>query len=216
MKAAHPSWQRLAAGSAWLNVLIGLANLAIVFGVLGPTLLADQTQVVALIVRNPTPLYLLELLKGLSALVTIGLVWGLQPNLRATRAMRWPWLNLLFGGLSAALIAASGFVGASAIIVAGAAGQAGAAGGTAETYNAITRLVNGLGVASLACNGLWVLRVSWQTLRAGIWPRGLCYLGFGLGGLSLLAWVVPPLALLVLLASLVWSGWLGSKLLQTA
>jgi hypothetical protein len=67
-----------------------------------------------------------------------------------------------------------------------------------------------LAFAAIFANGPWYLLVSWSALKPGRRPSGLGYLGFVMGALSFL----PPLGVIVLLLSIVWSVWLGRTWLR--
>jgi hypothetical protein len=67
-----------------------------------------------------------------------------------------------------------------------------------------------LAMAVLILNGMWYLLVSWIALKSQRLPKALSYLGLGMGVISL----VPPLGIIVLLLSMVWSAGVGRVLLQ--
>ena len=76
--------------------------------------------------------------------------------------------------------------------------------------NHVSSMIGILAVAAISLNGLWFLLVSWTALKSQQLPNSLCYLGLGMGVLSL----VPPLGIIVLLLSMVWSVWMGQLLLK--
>ncbi len=84
---------------------------------------------------------------------------------------------------------------------------------------AISSVVDGLsGASGEMLGGPWVLLVSWAALRAGELPKGLNYLGIGLGVAGILT-VIPALFLTVVmifaLGKIVWMIWLGIVMLRS-
>lgn len=76
--------------------------------------------------------------------------------------------------------------------------------------NHLNNVIGILAVIAISLDGLWFLLVSWTALKSQRLPSPRCYLGLGIGGLSL----IPPLGIMVLLLSIVWSVWMGQVLLK--
>ena len=68
-----------------------------------------------------------------------------------------------------------------------------------------------LALGAIVLDGVWLLLISWIALKHQQLPKRLCYLGLGMGVLSL----VPPLGIIVLLLGIVWSGWSGRVFLKS-
>lgn len=196
-----------------LNAALAIGSLIVVFGGLGPAVAADPSGVAALVTTRPAPLLALEAFKVLSAAAAMITILVLHRRL-APGAPQLLWVATGAGLLAALLLAIAGVAGTATILYARqAAAAAGDGPGDASLYLAVNTVVNGIGLAALAINGVWYGLTSWAARRGGL-PRGLTTLGLALGILSLVAWALPPLALLVLVLGLGWSIWLGLYLLN--
>lgn len=86
----------------------------------------------------------------------------------------------------------------------------------ALVWTAIDSVVNGLGGEMEIVGGLWTLLISGAALRAKALPRGLNYLGLGVGLAGILS-AVPGLIMLngvFGLSQIVWFVWLGIVMLR--
>ena len=65
--------------------------------------------------------------------------------------------------------------------------------------------------------GTWMLLVSWAALRAGVFPKGLNYLGLviGLAGLTTLVPALEMMAIIFGLGQIVWFVWVGIVMLRS-
>lgn len=190
--------------AAYLNALLAMGALVVVFGLIGPAALTDNTKLVELAINNPAPLFIQDALKFASAVVASVLVVALFNRLRGESPTVMGWATL-FGFLAILCLLANASLSLYAVSQA-----ANFAQGQAEMGRQLNGLAGLLGLAVIAVNGLWYLLVSWSALKANQLPRPLSYLGLVMGGLSLL----PPLGVIVLLLSVVWSAWLGRTLLR--
>jgi hypothetical protein len=132
--------------------------------------------------------------------------------LRADTA-RTATLATTSGALAVLLLLLAGLLGALAILQGG-YGLGVALAPTGMTYAGMNHFVNRLGLTALLCNGLWLLLVGWQTRKTGRLPPGLCGFTMAAGVANMLAFAVPPIALLALVLGLGWSLWLGHILLH--
>ncbi len=190
--------------AAFINALLAIATLVVAFGLIGPAALTDNTKLVELAINNPAPLIIQDLLKFASAVVAIVLVVALFSRLRgeSPTVMR---VATSLGFLSILCLLANASLSLYAITQA-----ANFASEQAEMGKQLNGLIGLLGMAVIVVNGLWYLLVSWSARKTNRLPRRLSHLGLVMGALSL----VPPLGIIVLLLSIVWSLWLGRVLLK--
>lgn len=99
---------------------------------------------------------------------------------------------LALGMLSAALLAASAVVGLAPLYF-----------GIGRPEQ-ITPLAHGLGLASVAANGVWAVMVVFLAWRDKVLPRWLCITGGALGVASLAVVALPPVGLLTALLGFIW------------
>jgi hypothetical protein len=215
LSVKEPSVQNLqkAGGAAsLLNASISIANIIVIFGVLGADAAASPARVAGIATTQPVPLLLLEFFKILSALAAIVTVLAVHQVLRRHASKQ---VKLATGSalISAALLLIAGVVGAFAITLANPSDGARQSAGM-FLYGTLNATINSLGLAAVFAFGIWYLLVSLAALKMRLLPRLLCYFGVPLGVASLVAFVAPPVALLVLLLGLVWAVWLGIYLLR--
>ena len=88
----------------------------------------------------------------------------------------------------------------------------------AKVWLAIESVHQGLGGANEIVGGLWVLLVSWASLRGGGLPRALNYLGvvIGVGGLLMFVPALEIIGPIFGLGIIVWFAWLGIVMLRTS
>lgn len=179
-------------------------SLAVAILLIGIPTMADPSKLVELAIDNPTPLVLQDGLKLISAATSTVLILALATYLRPNA--------------SALLSIATGFgfcsvfclVGNAALSLYGISQAANAHSGTSLDGNQLNSMIGLLAVAAIILDGLWCLLVSWTALKSQRLPRALCYLSLTMGIVSL----IPPLGIIVLLLSLVWSVGIGRVLLQ--
>jgi hypothetical protein len=198
---------RLGSRAALAQAALSLANLIIAVGVL-PALgfqemsdFADPAKAQALL----APLTFLELLKFASTAAVAIVVLALFRRFRST-SPRALTLATTAGLMGAALLFGSGLVGLGGVV---------SGPQIAAEAVTVTAVANGLGLASVALSGLWMIVLSWTALKANVLSRGLHYLGLAVGVISLPAVALPPLALLVLVLGLIWWFGLGRALGKT-
>lgn len=183
------------AGVSVVNLIMAVGVLP-AMGFTGMNDFADPEKARTLLV----PLVALEILKLITAAATGHVVWHLADDDLPLRMARWPGL------LGSALIALSGLVGLYAVVVAR----------TAEAAGLFTALANGLGTWAVLASGIWMLWLTWAWRgRPGI-PRGWLILGAAAGVVSLPVPLLAPLALLVLLLTLVWWIWFALLVFRDA
>lgn len=206
MQTYQTGSQKIGGLAAFINALLGLGALVVAFGLIGPAALTDPSELAELAIHNPMPLIIQDSLKLGSAAAAIVLIMALFKHLRGNSPTRIKTATAL-GFFSVLLLLTN--AGLSLFTVSQAAYFAQSQPGIATELNGLIGL---LGLAVIAVNGLWYLIVSWTALKMERLPKWLCYLGLVIGGLSLL----PPLGVVVLLLSVVWSLGLGLALWQSA
>lgn len=187
--------------AAFINAVIAIASLSVALGLIGPAALTDSTKLVELAIHNPAPLVIQDLLKFVSAIVAVVLIAVLFSWLRNDAPKRMLFA-IVFGVLAVLCLVSNASLSLFA--------TSQAAQLTSITGYQVNGMIGLLGMATLFLNGIWYLLVSSSALHSNRLPKPLSYLGLGMGILSLL----PPLGILVLLLSVVWSVWLGQVLLK--
>lgn len=199
-----PHLQKLGSIAAFINVIVAIAMLAVAVVLIGMPTIADPSKLVELAAHNPTPLLIQDGLKFISAATSSVLILALA--------------NYLDHNASALLSVATGFGFCSVLCLVGNAILSLYAISQAATHDHMTLLgghqlnsmIGFLAGAAINLDGLWCFLVNWTALESQRLPRPLCYLGLGMGVLSL----VPPLGIIVLLLSMVWSVSIGRVLLK--
>jgi hypothetical protein len=204
MQKYQKNIQQIGGIAAGMNVAVTVTTLIVAIGFIGPAALADPNILMDLAIRNPVPLIVQDVLKLVSAGIGVILILALHNRLRNDypRLMR---AATVFGLLSVLCLLIN--AGLSLYSVSHAASFMEE---KIELGKQLNGLINLLGMAVIAINGLWYLLVSWAALKTGGLPRRLSYLGLTMGGLSLL----PPLGILVLVLGIPWSVGLGKMLLK--
>jgi hypothetical protein len=197
--------QKVSGVAALINAALSVATLVVALGLIGLPALTDRQILVELALRNPTPLILQDGLKFVSAALAIVLIAALSHRLKGN-APKVMAVATLFGSLSVICLVAN--AGLSVFSVSQAANEALRSSDTGNLLNGIISL---LGFAVIFLNGGWYLLVSWTALKQNRLPKPLNYLGLGMGAISLL----PPLGILVLFLSVIWSFGLGLVLLKS-
>ncbi len=185
--------------AAFGNALAAGAALFVALFLIGIPALSDPQRLVELAIHNPTPLLLQDALKFLSTATGVVLIFALRKRLAGVAPTRMG-VATAFGLLAIGLLLANATLSLWAVLQAANPAPGGLSDGAA-----LSGLIGVLGMAAIMANGVWYLLVNW-TARASLrLPRGLCYLGLGLGAASL----APFLAILVLVLGILWAFWLG-------
>jgi hypothetical protein len=198
-----PHLQKLGGIAAFINVVVAIATLAVAILLIGFSAIADQNKLVELAIHNPAPLLIQDGLKFISAAISIILILALANYLRRDASVLLS-VATGFGFFSVLCLVSNAILSLYAISQAATYDQATLFG------NQLNSTIGILAVAAICLDGLWLLLVSWTALKNQRLPKLLCYLGLGMGVLSL----VPPLGIIVLLLSMVWSVWVGQVLLK--
>ncbi|MEM7649236.1 MAG: DUF4386 family protein [Cyanobacteria bacterium P01_A01_bin.70] len=193
--------QKLGGIAALINVTVAIAMLAVATMLIGVATMSDPNQLIELAIDNPGPLLLQDGLKLIAAAVSAVLVWALASYLSPNNSTL---LLVAIGCGFGSVVCLAGNAILSLYTISQATPDA-----PATFLHHLNRLIGILAWAAIGLDGLWLLLVSGIALKRQQLPRPLCYLGCGMGGLSL----VPPLGIIVLLLSMVWSVWLGLVLL---
>ncbi|MGD1859007.1 MAG: hypothetical protein ACFB0E_03435 [Leptolyngbyaceae cyanobacterium] len=195
--------QKLGGIAAFINVIVLIATLATVIFLIGFSAIADPNKLIDLAIHNPTPLLIQDGLKFVSATISSVLILALANYLRRDASALLSVATGL-GFLSVLCLVSNTVLSLYAIF------QVAAHDETALSGDPLNGMIGILAMAAISLDGLWLLLVSWTALKGQQLPSPLCYLGLGMGILSL----VPPLGIVVLLLSLVWSVWIGRVLLR--
>lgn len=190
---------RMGSMAAFIHALAAGAALFVALFLIGIPALNDPGRLAELAIHNPAPLLLQDGLKFVSAASACVLIFALRKRLRDVAPARMG-LATAFGLLALGLLLANAILSLWALLQAANPAPGGVGAGAA-----LISLIGILGMAAIMANGLWYLLVHWTAHASRRLPRGLCYLGLGLGVASL----APFLALLVLLLGIVWALWLG-------
>ncbi|MCU0546269.1 MAG: hypothetical protein MUE44_29560 [Oscillatoriaceae cyanobacterium Prado104] len=199
-----PNIQKLCGIAAFINAAVAVTTLMVAVFAIGLPALADPSKLVDLAIHNPAPLLAQDFLKLVAAAISGVLILAFYNRLHDCT----PQLILVatvFGCSSVVCLVANAALSLYAIFQ--------VAAGAAGAFTAGDRLhsiIGLLAIATIILDGFWFLLVSWSALKSDRLPKLLSYLGLGMGFLSL----VPPLGIVVLILSSVWSVWLGQILLQ--
>lgn len=198
----HYNIQKAGAFAAFTNGVVAIATLYVALVMIGPDAFTDQNKFAEIAVNNPTPLYIQDILKFISAGCGMVLIIVLYKRLRREATMRMK-VATLFGCLSILLLLSN------AVISLQATAQATEFAATnPERGTQLNSIIGVLAMSTIFVNGIWYLLISWTALKALVLPKGLNYLGLAIGGVFL----VPILGIIGLLLNVVWSFWLGRTL----
>lgn len=196
--------RKLGGIASFANAAVAVASLIVAFSFIGLDALTDNRKLTELAISNPTPLFIQDMLKLLSAIVAIILIIALF-NLLKIHTPKLMVIATAIGSLAVICLVIN--TGLSVFLVSKVAGHAPI---SAESINRLNGTIALLGMAVIFLNGIWYLLISRSALMDNLFPKPLNYLGMGMGLLSLL----PPLGILVLLLSIIWSLWLGQILIK--
>jgi len=197
--------QKMGSIAAFLQAAVAMAMMIVAFGLIGVSVLTDREKLVEMVLHNPTPIILQDLLKFAAAALAIILVIALFNTLRdgSPRQMR---VATAFGCFSVLFL----LMNASLSLYALSQASFYAQDTTAAGYE-MNAMITLLGLIVIFTNGLWYLLLSRSALQGKQFPKPLNYLGLGIGFISLL----PCLGIVVLPLSIVWSVWMGWALWQS-
>jgi hypothetical protein len=210
--------QKVGGVAALINATAYVVGLGMAFTLLAPVLDSDPDQYLAFLVDNQALLYVWHLLIYVFAGVfMVPLVLALHERLK-DGAPAIARSAAAFGVIWAGLIIASGMLSLKDIgVVAELYGRDPAQAAT--VWLTLSAVENALGGGIELPGGLWVLLVSWATLRAGGLPRALNYLGVVIGAAGILT-VVPALGepggIVFGLGFIVWFAWTGIVMLRNS
>ena len=195
--------------------------LAYVLGIIFYIFIVDYSgatnpiQKVALLVDNPTSMYILTLLVYVVfGIFLVILALALYERLKASSPAIMQTATV-FGLFWALVVIASGMIfitGMNTVVELYGTNQAQAA----TVWLAVDSVFEGIGGGVELLGGLWILLVSWAALRSGGLPRALNYLGVGIGVVGILT-VIPALEVLTDvfgLTQIIWFIWLGIVMLR--
>lgn len=195
--------QKLGAMAAFANVIVAMATLITVVFLIGISAIADSSRLIDLAIHDPAPLFMVDVLKVISAGISGVLILVLANYLRRDDSVLLS-VATGFGMLSILCLIGNAFLSVYLTFQASMSAQGQLLGSQLHSMIGI------LAIAAISLDGLWFLLMSWSALKHQQLPSSLCYLGIGMGVLSL----VPPLGIIVLLLSMVWLVWIGQVLLK--
>ncbi len=187
-----------------LTAVVNLLSLLVALVWIGPAAQVDRAVLNELALHNPAPILVQDVLKLVSAGLSIVLLnaffrW-LKPGSPGAVT-----LGTVLGGLSVLCL-----LGNAVLSLSGTLALQQMVPVATEPIAAQVGLVLGmLAFGSILLNGGWYALVHWVARRQRALPSGLTVLGLALGGLSL----IPPLGILILVLSIVWALWL-SRVMQ--
>ena len=194
--------QKLGGIAAFVNVIVAMATLATVFFLIGLSAIADPNKLIDLAIHNPAPLLIQDGLKLVSVVISIVLILALANYLWRDASVSL-FVATGFGLLSVLCLLGNATLSLYAIVQTSTHNQA------ALFNNHLNDVIGILAIAAISLDGVWFLLLSWTALKHKQLPNLLCYLGLGIGVLSL----IPPLGIIVLFLSVFWSAWMGQVLL---
>lgn len=206
--------QKTAGIASLVNAFICVANVLVILGALRTEMVSDPRLMAEQVRANPFPIAVLELLKILSAACGLFIVFAIHRRLKEN-SYQITRVATLAGITSVGLLLTAGALGLIAIALADRAQAASQSIGMAA-YLRYSGIINRLGLGAVFASGIWYILVSFFGISTGWLPRKLGYIGVPLGVASLIAFALPPFALLVLVLGLIWSIWLGIFLLRAA
>jgi hypothetical protein len=194
---------RVAGLASLFNAVLGAAMLLVAFGLIGIEAFADREKLVQLAKSRPGVLILQDVLKLISACVTVVLVGAIYRILKpaSPKAQKMAGIFGLFGVLALLANASLSFYAISQT------------SNTTINKNEVHELSSSIGmlaVAVLLMTGIWYLLINWSARRSNYFPKWISTLGIVTGILFL----IPPLGILAGLASIVWSLALANRLLK--
>lgn len=197
------SIQKSGAIAAFANVVVAVVILFVAIVLIGSAVFSDPAKLINMAIHNPAPLIVQDILKYISAGISVMLILALLRLSNQNKSMALT-LGAGFGFLSAFCLVVNASLSIFAISKASTFLENG------EMGIQLNFIINILAVAVLLLNGIWLLLFNWVALKAKFLPKVLAYLGLVIGIFSLL----PPLGILVLLLSIFWSAWIGLVLLN--
>lgn len=199
-----PNIQKLGGIAAFINAAVAVTTLMVAVFAIGLRALADPSKLVDLAIHNPAPRLVQDFLKLVSAAISCLLILAFYNRLH-DRTPKLILVATVFGCSSVTCLVANAASSLYAIFqVATDAGRASAAGDRLNSFISL------LAIATIMLDGCWLLLVSWSALKSDRLPKSLSYLGLGMGFFSL----VPPLGIVALILSAIWSVCLGQILWQ--
>lgn len=190
--------QKFGGLTAFIHVLLGIAMLIVAFMLIGMGL-TDPEKLIDIVRNNPGLLILQDVLKLLSAVTSTILVLALSQRIVPERL---PFIRSgpLFGFVAILLLVVNACLSLYATLFIS----------RLEGAQVMNTAITLLGMLSVFLNGMWYIVENWVARREKRLPGPLAVLGLVIGFISLL----PPLAIIVLVISLVWTVGLGIVLLR--
>lgn len=209
--------QRMGGIAALINAAAYVVGFGLALTVLAPVLDSDPSQHVAFLADNQTLMFVWHLIIYIVAGVfMVPLVLALYERLNAG-SPAIAQMAAAFGLIWAGLIIASGML---LIHDAGVVADLYSTDPTRATtvWVALSAVEDALGGAIELPGGIWILLVSWATLRTGELPRALNYLGvvIGVAGILSVAPALSEVGAIFGLGFIAWFAWAGIFMLRTS
>jgi hypothetical protein len=196
--------QRAGMFAAFINAAVAIATIYVAVVLIGIDVLSNQDLFVKLAITNPTPIFIQDTLKFISAACGIVLIIVLFRRLR-NEAVTMMRVATLFGVLSILFLLTNATLSLIATTQAVELAES-----KSESAQGINSAVGMLAMATIISSGLWYLLLSLAALKGFRLPKGLNYIGLTIGVISL----IPIFGIVALFLSIVWSFWLGLILYQ--
>jgi hypothetical protein len=208
--------QKMGGFAALFEAAALVAGMVFYLLVLDYVSVVDPVQKVALLVDNTVAMYISnQLIYVVFGIVLVVLALALYDRLKASSPAMVKTATV-FGLFWGVLLIGAGMVfsiGMGTVIDLYGSDPAQAA----MVWLAIESVHQGLGGANEIVGGLWVLLISWASLRGGGLPRALNYLGvvIGVGGLLMFVPALEMIGPIFGLGIIVWFIWLGIIMLRS-
>lgn len=199
MLLSSPGNKNTVSLAALMNALAALLMLLVVFGLIGITTSADSDKLAEMALTNPLPLILQDILKIFSGLTALVLIRGLYRRFRDKSPALIKW-----GSIFALISVLCLFVNAAVSLYLIAAASSARLPPDA-VISGLRAAILVLGIGAVMLNGVWYIAVSRIALKHNSFPTSFGFLGLALGVVSFM----PPLFLLGLVLSIIWTFWLG-------
>jgi len=211
-------FQKMGGVAALIEALTFVVGFVLYFTVLAPLSSGslDPSQTVAFLADNQGVVYLLNLVSYVAfGVFLVVLALSLHDRLKSV-APAMVQTATVFGLIWAGLVIASGMIaniGTGVVVNLYGTDPAQAS----LIWLALAPVVNGLGGGNEIVGALWILLVSWASLRADELPKALNYLGLVIGVAGILHAVpgLGELGSIFGLGCILWFVWIGIVMLRT-
>ena len=192
-------FQKAGPFAAFINAAVAMATIYVAVVLIGIDVLSNQDLFVEMAIANPTPIFIQDTLKFISAACGFVLIIVLFRRLK-NEAVTMMRIATVFGVLSILLLLTNATLSLVATTQAAALAET-----KSENALGINGAIGMLAMATIISSGLWYLLLSLSALKAFRLPKAMNYIGLTIGAISL----IPIFGIIALFLSIVWSFWLG-------